>query len=158
MTHSQWNKTNQMRHSFNEKRPKRLRASLPKKSNQKNKMEEGNNGKNEQRQKMGYFKKQYVTENEIGGKKWKTGSETRHRQKVESLRRSDCLGKKDVITSVTRCWNKSGLILPKTCPKSSHKIDLKVSKYLGYFCTEICHHELLKIAQSGHTGYNIPTD
>lgn len=58
-----------MRHPFNEKRPKRLRASLPKKSNQKNKMEEGNNGKNEQRQKMGYFKKQNVTENEIGGKK-----------------------------------------------------------------------------------------
>ena len=31
----------------------------------------------------------------------------------------------------------------------------KVSKNLGYFCIEICHTELSKIAQSGHTVPNI---
>ena len=30
-------------------------------------------------------------------------------------------------------------------------------KYLGYFCTKICHQELSKIAQSGHTGTAEPT-
>ena len=28
----------------------------------------------------------------------------------------------------------------------------KVTKYFGYFCMKICRQELLKIAQSGHTG------
>ena len=31
----------------------------------------------------------------------------------------------------------------------------KVTKYLGYFCNKICYQELLKIAQSGHTGSNV---
>ena len=28
-----------------------------------------------------------------------------------------------------------------------------MSKYLGYFCEKICHQDLSKIAQSGHTDY-----
>ena len=31
------------------------------------------------------------------------------------------------------------------------KIAQKVAKYLGYFGKKICHHEISKIAQSGHT-------
>ena len=52
-------------------------------------------------------------------------------------------------------------ILPKSYSKSSHcnfklikwhfqKNSQKVAKYLGYFCTQICHQDLSKIAQSGH--------
>ena len=31
---------------------------------------------------------------------------------------------------------------------------IEVTEYLGYFCKEICHQELSKIAQSGHTARN----
>ena len=34
------------------------------------------------------------------------------------------------------------------------KIAIKVTKYLGHFCTKICHQGLSKVAQSGHTEYN----
>ena len=53
---------------------------------------------------------------------------------------------------------KSSQYSPKTCPNSNRssfyiKCDSfqKVSKYLGYFWIKICHQELWKIAQSGHT-------
>ena len=56
---------------------------------------------------------------------------------------------------------KSSQIFPPNLPKRSNssfnlkcdlfKITQNVSEYLGYFCTEICHQELSKIAQSGHT-------
>ena len=32
------------------------------------------------------------------------------------------------------------------------QIAYKVNKYLGYFCKKICSQDVLKIAQSGHTG------
>ena len=53
-------------------------------------------------------------------------------------------------------------ISTKSCPKNSHssfytkssvfKIAQKVTKYSGYFWKKICHREITKIAQTGHTG------
>ena len=72
-------------------------------------------------------------------------------------------------TSVTKCWNK----MQQNCPKSKvaqllqkHpkisqssfylKSDIfqnspKIVNYLGYYCRKMCHQDLSKIAQSGHT-------
>ena len=34
----------------------------------------------------------------------------------------------------------------------------KVTKYLGNFCSNICHQEITKITQSGHTGSDAQTN
>ena len=57
---------------------------------------------------------------------------------------------------------KSSPIVSKSCLKSSHnrfdfnrdifKTAKKVVKYFGYFCDNIWHHDISKVAQSGHTG------
>ena len=59
---------------------------------------------------------------------------------------------------------KSVPIFIKCCPKSSHssfylkvtffEVAKEVTKYLGYFCYKLCHLDIPKIAQSGHTGHN----
>ena len=57
---------------------------------------------------------------------------------------------------------KSVPIFIKCCPKSSHssfylkvtffEVAKEVTKYLGYFCYKLCHLDIPKITQSGHTG------
>ena len=64
------------------------------------------------------------------------------------------------MTNVTRCLNKK--IAQIRCPKSNdssfhfivvfHKLAQKLTTNTGYFWKKICHWELSKIAQSGHTG------
>ena len=63
---------------------------------------------------------------------------------------------------MTRCWDKKWSNFSKSCPKSSNSSfsskwcfvkSPKDTKYLAYFCQKICHQELSKIAQSGHTEF-----
>ena len=63
---------------------------------------------------------------------------------------------------VTRCWNKKLPNIDQKLPKrilSSFYFKVgfskgaqNVTKYLGYFSTDLWHQELSKIVQSGHTG------
>ena len=101
---------------------------------------------------------------EAGFRQWSLGSWTSPIWWTTCFTAVCCQGKFLFGLSQT-VWPDFGIkvaqILPKSCPKSGtiftlklmlFKIAPKVTKYLGYFCNNICYLELSKIVQSHHTG------